>query len=840
MTEDIMPKISDTSKNVVLGSGGISQQQSNIKPSNSNELQDPNIRTVIAVNVTSSPVTYTDPDYGGLSPSDRPPSISNSSGGGGFQPKTLVNRTVSNRSSVLHNYVKPPPTYNKKLGHRRVGDDGEVTYKKFETTQLIGSIQLGLLYVMENEANMPERDLLIPDFMSIETVSFTKDGLLQKTPAHNYSEFRFRIFASYAFRVFRRIFEIDTDFFLSSLCSEPMVELTAAGASGSIFFVTRDDNFICKTVQHKEAEFLQTLLPAYYMNLKQNPRTLLPKFFGLYCYSCNAKNVRLLVMNNLLPSGLKMHQKFDLKGSTYKRKAKKRREKENSGDSKIPTYKDLDFLELHPDGIILQPELYQSLMNSIQRDCRVLESFKIMDYSLLIGIHNVDQAIRERDCDDVSNHLGVSDAENSSTGTPGHTGALERQGSFQGRERMIAHSTALESITVEVDSMSVAGIGAGASGVSATNTSQQIIDDEIDSATDYGINNVWGGIPAKNKKGENLLLFVGIIDILQSYRFMKKMEHFWKSLVHDGDTISVHRPGFYAKRFQAFCFDKVFKKAEPPMPNSTETRKGTSFRRGNLRRTLSKDQETEVAQPPQSEPLRKESAVTVIRIGEQNSNEVNLPYVLQDRSKGSISGNWNSAAPSSAPPKQLSSPNQAANIVVVNADITPQEAADQSKFGTPEIRSIGKPQKGDADDQHETGSVITMTSDERVQIFVPSPQGTPYNTITKTSSGTPCIGSANLAPLFAPNRASAETYRSLTPLNFSASPAPPQETTDSTSVQETSLEMIKISMISSSTSTTEVPTQQTDHTIANDLESLPMDDQPVSLSQIHLDVPLED
>ena len=73
---------------------------------------------------------------------------------------------------------------------------------------------------------------------------------------------------------------------------------------------------------------------------------------------------------------------------------------------------------------------------------------------------------------------------------------------------------------------------------------------------------------------------------------------------------------------------------------------------------------------------------------------MNLPYVLQDRSKGSISGNWNS---SSALPKQLSSPNQAANIVVVNADITPQEAADLSKFGTPEIRRIGGlpiPQKG--------------------------------------------------------------------------------------------------------------------------------------------------
>ena len=136
-----------------------------------------------------------------------------------------------------------------------------------------------------------------------------------------------------------------------------------------------------------------------------------------------------------------------------------------------------------------------------------------------------------------------------------------------------------------------------------------------------------------------------------------------------------------------------------------------------------------------------------------------------------------------------------------------------------------------------------MTSDERVQIFVPSPQGTPYNTITKTSSGTTtCIGSANFAPLFVPNRASAsaEPYRSLTPLNLqSASPAPPpHEVTESSTVQETSLEMVKISMLSSaSTSTTEVPTQQTDRTIANDLESLPMDDeQPVSLSQIHLEV----
>ena len=38
----------------------------------------------------------------------------------------------------------------------------------------------------------------------------------------------------------------------------------------------------------------------------------------------NTKNVRIVVMKNLLPSGLELHHKFDLKGSTYGRKASKK------------------------------------------------------------------------------------------------------------------------------------------------------------------------------------------------------------------------------------------------------------------------------------------------------------------------------------------------------------------------------------------------------------------------------------------------------------------------------------------------------------------------------------
>ncbi|XP_076178257.1 phosphatidylinositol 4-phosphate 5-kinase 59B isoform X3 [Ptiloglossa arizonensis] len=426
----------------------------------------------------------------------------------------------------------------RKIGHRRVGVGGEITYKKIQTTQIMGSIQLGIQHAVGGLASKPERDLLMQDFMTVETTNFPSEGS-NHTPAHHFSEFKFKNYAPIAFRYFRDLFGIQPDDFLMSMCSAPLRELSNPGASGSIFYLTDDDEFIIKTVQHKEGEFLQTLLPGYYMNLNQNPRTLLPKFFGLYCYRCNSKNVRLVAMNNLLPSSVKLHQKYDLKGSTYKRKASKTERSKSS-----PTYKDLDFMEHHAEGIFLEADTYSALVKTIQRDCRVLESFKIMDYSLLVGIHNLDQAAREKTQEQ---RLSASaDEEVAEVGgeTAGFlqaererdredrvgASALNRSRSIN-RQRLVAHSTAMESIQAE----------------------SEPIDEEDDVPSP-------GGIPARNARGERLLLFLGIIDILQSYRLKKKLEHTLKSMIHDGDTVSVHRPGFYAQRFQDFMAKTVFKK----------------------------------------------------------------------------------------------------------------------------------------------------------------------------------------------------------------------------------------------------------------------------------------
>ncbi|XP_045461147.1 phosphatidylinositol 4-phosphate 5-kinase type-1 alpha isoform X18 [Harmonia axyridis] len=443
---------------------------------------------------------------------------------------------------VLANVAKSKAEREKererKIGHRRVGVGGEITYKKIQTSQIMGSIQLGIQHAVGGLASKPERDLLMQDFMTVETTNFPREGS-NHTPAHHYSEFKFKNYAPIAFRYFRDLFGIQPDDFLMSMCDTPLRELSNPGASGSIFYLTSDDEFIIKTVQHKEGEFLQKLLPGYYMNLNQNPRTLLPKFFGLYCYQCNSKNIRMVVMNNLLPTSIHMHQKYDLKGSTYKRKASKA-----ECQKRTPTYKDLDFMEHHPEGILMEADTYNALVKTIQRDCRVLESFKIMDYSLLLTIHNLDLEQKERserrsqiNLDDLPDEGAPADP--SVAFIQGErtrekedrmgVAALNRSKSIN-RQRLVAHSTAMESIQAE---------------------SEPIDEDE-------GVPP--GGIPARNSKGERLLLFVGIIDILQSYRLKKKLEHTWKSMIHDGDTVSVHRPSFYASRFLKFMAENVFKK----------------------------------------------------------------------------------------------------------------------------------------------------------------------------------------------------------------------------------------------------------------------------------------
>ncbi|VDK78763.1 unnamed protein product [Litomosoides sigmodontis] len=380
-----------------------------------------------------------------------------------------------------------------KIGHRRIDRQGEVSYKRVPSNALMGAIQLGIANSVGSLASIPKRDLLLQDFDVVHTVSFPSSGS-QSTPSHSYGDFRFQTYAPIAFRTFRDLFAIKTADFLRSICMFPLKELSNAGASGSIFYVSHDDQFIIKTVQSKEAEFLKKLLPGYYMV----GGVLNTFFFSAIQQRLKSlgKNIRLLLMNNLLPQTIMMHEKYDLKGSTYKRLASKHELAKAS-----PTLKDLDFISVHPDGLLLDVGVHDAIMKTISRDCLVLESFKIMDYSLLVGIHNKSTAKSAVDAVDG----GEPSTSNQKTKTK----------------------------TVRVKS-------------------EKLLD------SDYYGQYEQISFPARNQRGDDLLLFLGIIDILQNYRLWKKLEHTWKSVLHDGDTISVHNPTFYAQRFITFLKSHVF------------------------------------------------------------------------------------------------------------------------------------------------------------------------------------------------------------------------------------------------------------------------------------------
>jgi 1-phosphatidylinositol-4-phosphate 5-kinase len=228
-------------------------------------------------------------------------------------------------------------------------------------------------------------------------------------------------------------------------------------------------------------------------------------------------------MNNLLPSTLKYHEKYDLKGSSYKRKAVGAELGKSS-----PTYKDLDFQERHTEGagVVLLQEKYEILMRTLDRDCKVLESFGIMDYSLLLGVHSMDQARRDGEC-------------SPRTHSPGG----------EGREEEKQHS--LVPSRIELSKFSI---------ISMENIPLVVEgEQEADATRHYPEGFIQGKL-----KGDRVLVYLGIIDILQSYRLKKKFEHTFKSMITDGNTVSVHNPSYYARRFYDFLEKRVFQKEKVP------------------------------------------------------------------------------------------------------------------------------------------------------------------------------------------------------------------------------------------------------------------------------------
>jgi 1-phosphatidylinositol-4-phosphate 5-kinase len=95
-------------------------------------------------------------------------------------------------------------------------------------------------------------------------------------------------------------------------------------------------------------------------------------------------------MNNLFPPHKDVHETYDLKGSTVGREYPEDLAEKNPR----ATLKDLNWIN-RGKSLELGPEKRALLTEQLRRDSELLKELNVMDYSLLIGIHNMKRGNRD-------------------------------------------------------------------------------------------------------------------------------------------------------------------------------------------------------------------------------------------------------------------------------------------------------------------------------------------------------------------------------------------------------------------------------------------------------------
>ncbi len=175
------------------------------------------------------------------------------------------------------------------------------------------------------------------------------------------------------------------------------------GASRSFFCRSVNDDIILKTIERDEVEALASLLPAYLKHLDVNPDSLLCRFLALIVVHVRGVGpLYCLVMQNSFPFGNLGMQSvvFDLKGSTVGRRSKPAGDdshgaKKGKAKPKGALRLDQDFREMAPKGVPLaSPRLTSEIVSQVIRDVTLLGTYGLMDYSCLLAISPVPDGCR--------------------------------------------------------------------------------------------------------------------------------------------------------------------------------------------------------------------------------------------------------------------------------------------------------------------------------------------------------------------------------------------------------------------------------------------------------------
>ncbi|XP_057457226.1 phosphatidylinositol 4-phosphate 5-kinase 6-like [Lotus japonicus] len=400
---------------------------------------------------------------------------------------------------------------------KRQGDTISKGHKNYE---LMLNLQLGIRHSVGRPAPSASLDLKPSAFDPKEKVwtKFPPEGS-KHTPPHPSCEFRWKDYCPVVFRALRKLFKVDPADYMISICgNDALRELSSPGKSGSFFYLTNDDRYMIKTMKKAEVKVFLRMLPAYYKHVRAFENTLVTKFFGLHCVRLTGtaqKKVRFVIMGNLFCSQYAIHRRFDLKGSTFGRNT----DKPEDEIEPTTTLKDLDLNFIFR----LQKSWFQEFCRQVDRDCDFLEQERIMDYSMLVGLH-----------------FKETSPSGSVTPSGRYSGACTPSGFDDGRPRLSGVDA--DHLIVDPSRWIQLGVNMPA---------------RAEMTVRKGNNDTPQLVGEPTGELYELIIFFGIIDILQDYDISKKLEHAYKSMQYDPTSISAVDPRLYSKRFRDFIF-RVF------------------------------------------------------------------------------------------------------------------------------------------------------------------------------------------------------------------------------------------------------------------------------------------
>ncbi|KAK7392503.1 hypothetical protein VNO78_20944 [Psophocarpus tetragonolobus] len=459
-----------------------------------------------------------------------------------YMQGVLISELVLNNS--FSSMSRRAKQLQKKIA-KEIKRPGEAIIKGHRSYDLMLSLQLGIRYTVGKITPIQRREVRASDFGPRASfwMNFPKEGS-QLTPPHQSDGFKWKDYCPMVFRNLRELFKIDAADYMMSICgNDALRELSSPGKSGSVFFLSQDDQFMIKTLRRSEVKVLLRMLPDYHHHVKTYDNTLITKFFGLHrIIPSSGQKFRFVVMGNMFCTELRIHRRYDLKGSSLGRSADKIEIDENT------TLKDLDLNYC----FYLEPSWRESLLKQIEIDSKFLELQQIMDYSLLLGVHyRAPQQLRPYHHNRTADGLAILAEED----------PLEDEASNYPQGLVLVPRGADDNSVVVGSHIRGSRLRASAAG-----------DEEVDLLLpgtarlqiQLGVNMPARAelIPGKEEvqmfhEAYDVVLYLGIIDILQEYNMTKKIEHAYKSIQFDSLSISAVDPTFYSRRFLDFI-QKVF------------------------------------------------------------------------------------------------------------------------------------------------------------------------------------------------------------------------------------------------------------------------------------------